>query len=740
MTSFVDDDGNYLDYSGSDIGITKQVANFFDFKIKGDVSANLTIPNNSQNRKALGYYGAQQIDSPAFSKVPFNMVKDGNTISRGFIVIKDSDDEDINVFYISGNTNWFQNFQFNLKEIDFDDKYTVSGNSWDSRKASTDGIIFPVVDWFAKGQKRGDGFAIAANATQEDLPVFTEIHPALYLHSLVDEMGRYGGVTIGGDLITDALFKKIVLTADGPDIYWPDWAVEQSDITVESEGGVYNTASDPQLIRFSKLIDGSVNGFDPSAGNYSLTATRTATYRFDLDMQFNTSVALWQVDFYINGVFTLFIMNTTLTGFDSKFVTFYYSLNKGDYVQFYVSKTTGGGNYRLTLANNRTSLRMQIAKPLGYQINYTAYLSGSAIVKIPPMGICPDMKAIDLIKFLAVYFSCIVSYDEYSNTIRINQLKNFRKEDAEDWSEYFVSCGPDYQTGAAANNYIQGAEGPEDQIEAYNSQSSLRYGGGNIQTSFDTKEEREVYELPFSGSWDQPNGTDLRWFLPYIKFYDIEFGESVAYSGVVNSGGLARFTATFQDNIMTNEIMFIKSNDGNYTGYGVLNDSTTSLTNPTFKGIDFLLNDTGTLVRCTVSKVSGPPRMLLCYPGTTITDYGGPSSFDMASTASSTAAVVHFDKPKIGFPADAVKETLAIDSINNNNSISELNYGVVKNVFKNPKVNAYFTLPLAVFQRFEFDTYIRIETKDLTGYFIAQKIENYRDALTPIKVELLYAD
>jgi hypothetical protein len=457
-------------------------------------------------------------------------------------------------------------------------------------------------------------------------------------------------------------------------------------------------------------------------------------------MQFNVSTALWQVDFYVNGVLVVNVMNTTLTGFDSKFVTFYYSLNKGDVCQLYVSKTTGGGTYRLTLANDRTSLSVQIAKPLGYQINYTAYAYGSAIVKIPPMGIAPDMKAIDLIKCLSTYFSCVVTYNEYSNSIQINQLKNFKKEDAQDWSDYFVSASTDYQTGVSSNNYIQMEEGPEDQIEAYNSQSPLKYGGGNIETSFDVKEERDVDTIPFSGSWDQPNGTDLRWFLPYIKFYDIDFGEPVSYSAVVTSGGLARFTATFQDNLVGGDVFFIRSNDGVYTGYGVVNDFTTALTNPTFKGIDFSINDAGTLVRCTINKVSSNPRMLLCYPGTTITQYGGPSSFDMGSTASATAAVVHFDKPKIGFPADSVKETLAIDSINNNNSISELNYGPVKKIFGNPKVNAYFTLPLAVFQNFEFDSYIYIKTKDLTGYFIVQKMENYRDALTPIKVELLYAD
>ena len=55
MTSFVDDNGNYLDYSGEDFGITKQAATWFDFKIKGDVSVDFKIPFTAKNKKASRY-------------------------------------------------------------------------------------------------------------------------------------------------------------------------------------------------------------------------------------------------------------------------------------------------------------------------------------------------------------------------------------------------------------------------------------------------------------------------------------------------------------------------------------------------------------------------------------------------------------------------------------------------------------------------------------------------------------
>lgn len=737
MTGFVNDDGEYLDYSGPDVGLSKQCANFYEFKIKGDVSVTIKLDNNSQNRKALGYYGAQQEDSPAFTRIQFSMTRDGNVISRGVIVINSSDEKQIECFYLSGNSNWFQGLQFNLKEVDYDDSLT---SNWDTAatKSATSGIIFPMVDWFAKGQKRGNTFVIVQNPTEEDFPLISEIHPMVYLHTIVEEMGKYSGSIIGGDLITDALFKKIVLTNDGPELYFPDRSIEISKLLVESANSVYNSASDPQKIQFNNVISGNVNLIDTAT--YTLKAPIKASYRIELDLRFSPA-SLYQVDYYLNGAGPNTILNMTLVA-SSAFVVVNIGLVKGDEIYFQITKTSGGGTYRLTVATQRTRVNWAIKRLIG------------STQFIPIAAIVPDMKAIDLIKFFAFYFSCVITYDEYKNKIYINQLKNFRKEEAEDWSEFFVSADTDFHTGVSRKNYIQGGEGEEEQIVAFNAQSRVRYGGGTINLDAETdfeedrviKEERTIFEIPFAGSWDQANSSGgLRWFLPYIKFYDVQLtGDPVSYSAVTNVGGFAQFTATFQDLITQNTVFYIKSVNGLYTGFAILytaNGASSGTTNPAFFGIGFSITDTGTIFHCDVSKVTGNPRMLLCYPNKTLTDAGGPTTADIASeTSTSTAALAWFDKPPVNAPIDGLKETLAVDSLNNNNSISELNYGVIKSVFNNAKIDALFRLPAAVFQSFNFGTYIYINTTQLTGYFIVQKIENYKDALTPVKVELLYAD
>lgn len=759
MTAFVNDEGEYLDYSGADVGVTRQVANFFDFKIKGEISATLNVSNNSKNRSVLGFFGTQQVDSPAYSKTPFNMVRDGNIISRGFIVVQSSDEDSISCFYISGNTNWFQDFQFNLKDIVFDDRFTVLGSDVNGRKSSTDGIVFPLVDYWAAGARNGaDYLSIPTPTSAEEVATYQDVHPWLYLHTLVDEMSKYGGVTIGGDLIGkkiggtvdtqdgDALYKKIIISPTGPEYYVPDSIVDLSYAKIQNGpfgsagAGLYDYTLDPQLIRFSNVVDGQGQ---VNTSTYAFLVPNTGTYQIDLDFWVNVSDT-YSVDLYVNGVLFSAIFNTGVV--QNKVGTIYVNLVRGDSVQFYVNNSLAA-NYRLDVLGSQkyTNVSIKLAKVLGrVSPNISAY-SGPSAAYIIPNAIVPDMKAIDLIKFLAFYFGCVVTYDEFSSTIEIDLVKNFRKEDAEDWSEYFVSSRVDFKTGVAAKNYIQFTDGQEEDIIAYNEQSNVSYGGGTIETPFDSLEEKTLYKVPFSPTWDTENRTKAKTFWPHVKFYEVTQEESVAFSGVTNNGGLAQFTSTFNEPLdFKNNVFYVISATGAYTGYAAMYTSVSSVTNPVLL-MPYSVNDSGTIIRCTLSKVDGNNRMMVCQPGRNIPEIGGttvtPYVGGVPGSSMSTACIGWFDKPKMSLPVDGYHDSLAIDSTKSqSNTISERYYGPIKKVFGNPKVVGEFRLPLSVFQKFDFKRYIYVKTKDLTGYFIVQKIENYRDALTPVKVELLYAD
>lgn len=745
MTSFVDDNGNYLDYSGNDFGITKQAASWHDFKLKGDISLDFKLPNTAPNRAALGYYGAQQINSPAFGRQPFTLIRNGNRIMRGNIVIKGSDDISIDCFFISGNANWFNALQFSLKEIDFLDTFNVLANSVNTRKTATEGIIYPLVDWWAAGQHRSTVFLETTNQTQGEGPVFSEWHPCVYAHTVLSQLCQHGGVKIAGDLINDPLFRKVIITPTGPELFWPDWAINQSRIKINHDVGIiYVQASDPQVMQWTDVKEiPELNTFTQST--YSWTAPRTAAYQIDFSLYFLPAAgATYQIDMYIDGVYD----SNVFTGANNALVVGYRSLTKGQRIQFYISRTVGVGNYRVTSAS---SVTFKIVKPIGTLLRSTYFTAPGNVPYVPPMAIVPDVKATDFIKFLCIYFGAVCSYDEYSKTLTINKYSRMNKEDGEDWSEYFISSKINYQTGVATHNYIQMNDGAEEQIGAYNDQSPVSYGGGDIQTEFDTVFERDMYRSPFSISWDQVNESNNALFMPYVKFYDLTFEEETTYSAVaayadVLGVNLAQFTATFQQDITDTSVFFVKSNSGEYSGFHTCRDSATATTNPIL-GTIYGANDAGTIVKYSVGKVQSNSRLLLAHPGTSLADAGGGTIYYVyadATTGNTTSHCVAWsDKPSLNQTIDINKDSLSIDPVNNrtfNITIGERYHREIENIMGNPKIEAYFLLPSAVYSGFNFQNFVYLKTKNLTGYFWVQKIENYKDAETPVKVELLYVD
>lgn len=750
MTSFVNDSGEYLDYSGDDFGLTKQVATWHDFKIKGDVSVDLKIPNTSQNRDRLNYYGAQQI-SPTISS-DWTVVRNGNKIMRGSLVIKGIDALNIECFFISGNANWFNALQFNLKEIDFADSYTIVADGIYSSFANTEGIIFPLVDWWAQGQHRSTAFKYNYTDRQEGFSPFNEFHPCLYLRTLVEQMCQHGGIKISGDLVTDALYKRIIITPDGPDIFWPDSFVEQSRVKafVSTATVNYSTASDPQPVQWVKPTELGASLFNSS--DYSFNIARTATYIIKLEFFFSPA-ASYKAELWVkaSGASSFSYSADIFTAGDYEYIEIYRTFNKGDQFQIRISRTVGGPTYRVTDPPGYTNITVEIAKNIG-TITLPDYIEWTPQVtyEIPPMAICPDMKAVDLVKFLCIYFGAVCSYDECSKTLSINKLSRKKREDALDWSEYFISQKTVLQN-VALHNYIKFSDGPEEFIKSYNKQSKTTYGGGDIMTDNDREFERTIYTIPFSPSYDDVNGTQSDWFMPYINFYDLELEETVAYSGVasyahVSGAALINLTITaFDGDVDVTKVFFVKSTSGEYTGFHSLTflNTTTSLILNSVYGS----NDTGTVTMYKVSKTSGKHRLLLSYPETLVSNAGGSNFWIMTPAGGGDNRTVmdlaFFDKPTTGAEIDKIKDSLAIDPVSlrtYNNNIGERYHAELENIYNNPKIDAFFLLPTSVFQSFDFGNFVYLKTKDLTGYFWVQKIDQYKDADTPVKVELLYVD
>ena len=739
MTSFIDDNGNALDYSGADLVNTKQVASFYDFKLKGNYSVDFKIPNTAKNRDTLGYYGAQQITSPAFSQQPFNLVFNGNNMAKGYLIIKGSDDFNIDCFFVSGNSNWFDLLQFNVRDIIFSPRFVVSWDAMDTQKAATEGIVFPIVDWCYGGYHRAGAFNLMnrhGNPGPNDS--IQEVFPCLYMHTLVDQMANHAQVNITGDLLDDPIFNRVIITPDGPDMTVSDALIKKTKATVGMSADEVTPATYP----FDTIFDiGELALFDltnrqyrcPMKGVYKVVVDYTATAT-----PINISVTQ-----YRGGLSVSTLQWYAAAGQTSGNMVFNFACEAGDLLE---TKGIGGG-----LLSRTTTVVYSLedtSKPYYIYNNGAGTYVVACTGLVLPNSICPDLTGVDLIKTLCVMFGAYCTYDETAKTLSINKISKLKREDAKNWSKYYVSHYENYQTGAATHNFIKYEDTPEVGLLPYNQDNVAGFGGWDLQTSFDQVAYRQAFKIPFAGSWDEHPKNVSGWFMPYIKFYDLkdDFSTTWNFSAVNNSGGFVDFYSVTGDQpFLAGDL--VKITGSFYTGYGIISSATT--TDVLISAMPYIATTSGIMTKVNFSPVQTTNRLLLAYPGATVADADGPATFYFyygvslaSSAASSTACLAWFDKPKMSMTIDKLKDSLAFDTISNrdyNNTLAEKYHQFIENIYNNPTVKAKLRLPAGAFQSFDFTSFVYLKTKKLTGYFFVSKIE-WKDPQTECNVELLYLD
>lgn len=740
MTGFVDDSGNYLDYSGADLMTTRQVASFYDFKLKGDYSVDFKIPNTAKNRKTLGFYGAQQISSPAYHQQPFTMVRNGNNILKGYLIIKGSDDNDIDCFFVSGNSNWFDAVQFNVRDIIFDSRFTVS---WDymsnaANATATEGITFPTVDWCYNGNRRSRAINLASfHETIGPTEPIQEAFPCLYMHTLVSQMANHAGISIGGDLLSDPLFKRILITPDGPGMSVSDALIKKTVCSTGMSANAVTPATGP---------------FDIVYDIGELAAYNTTTYRYRCPIKgvykiiVEYTVASGTINIQANQLRGGSAYATLLwysgAGQTSGNMVFNMACEAGDELSIF---GTGGG----LLAAGTTAIYSleDSSKPYYIYNNGASSYIKACTGLVLPNAICPDVTGVDLLKSICVMFGAYCTFDESSRVLSLNKISKLKRENAVDWSKYYISHRDNYQTGVATNNFIKYQDTPEVGLLPYNQDNVAGYGGWNLTTDFDQVAYRTVYKLPFAGAWDQHPKMMVGWFLPYIKFYELKDDNTTTwnFTSSYTGGGTAIFNSAAGD-LPFKSGDLVRISGTFYSGYGII--VRIDANSCYVRQLDFIATDTGTLTKVNYSPVQSINRLLIASPGANTSDFGA-TNFgfwyepDLSSGVIWTTCMgAWFDKPKMGHGIDSRNESLALDTISNrtyNQSLRELYHQYIENIYNNPTVKAKLRLPAGAFQSFEFGSFVYLKTERLTGYFFVQKIE-WRDPQTECNIELLYVD
>lgn len=723
MTSFVDDNGNYLDYSGDDFTLTKQAISIFDLKIKGDVSVNFNLDNNSVNRKTLGFYGPQQISSPALSKIDFNLVRNGNQVGRGYVVVQRITEDSLDCYFIMGNSGWFADMQFNIQELDLNDfvqdwTYTAMV----AQKSATSGIIFPLIDVSMKNERFYQVYSsdvlyieVAEDGSTEQENWISDFYPCFYLKNLMDRVSNNSGYKFSGNLFDDAFYKTTIITPPGGRMTVSDIFIKQRE-TLANLPAQFDPV-DPFAVKTEfKIV---YTGVKQLYSNTNFRWTADGKYPIRITVKLTMTVSqTYNVYLYKNGA-----LSSTQSFTGTVYIADYFGLpNPGDYYEIW------------TDANGGLGVAYFIAA--GSSVLYTIAdraIPGYAII---PNSILPTMKAIDLIKAVSLRFGCVITLDNVTKTISLNQIDKITA--VEDWSDYLKSYQYLYEQGFK-NNYIKLEETSE--FETYNIQQPEGYGGANISTDFDINQDRELYSDPFGAALDQVN-LKTGMLQPYVGLIDVADRDSFIISSVSSAGGYARFNTTGFPLLQNGTI--IRSTVPSYLGYHIVSASTaTTITTLT----PYTQSDVGVVWNQDCSYTATVSRLMTVIPNYDIPKIGPNASIDVYASSPghnthTTWPVAYFNKPTTGKDIDQYKQSLSYGPINasgySDQTIKDAYYKSISNMLNGPIIRCKFVLPEAVFYNYNFDRKIYLNCKDFNGYFWVNKFSQYKDSKTEVEVDLLF--
>lgn len=726
--------GNVIDYNG-EFALTKQAASFFDFKIKGDVSITFKLDNNSYNRNVLGYFSQNQINNISLTKKKFELLDKGTSIAIGYLVISRIDENKIEVYFTSGNTNWFNLLSAKITDFEYEG-YEVYMNQVDSRKNAKEGIIFPLVDWYAKGNKASNTF-ISSNILSSGYPVtdknngLQEFFPCFYIKSIFKEITRNTGVGFTGNIFQDNVFNSLICTPSSPELEVPAASVYDSIVKVKrSVSQPFLIAS--RLVQFDQIT--RINN-NERFSSYKYNCGSSGVIKVTVNIYFSAPQA-YQVDLFNDtGSVTTTIIPFVTGRTDLNYYGYIYvPVKRGDLLSIYLTSDGTAPNYVISSDSN---VQFELEKTIPAVLTSDTYPGFTLVPFALPSSIVPSITALEMVKFITFYFGCVCTYDEYANTISINIIDRIANQ--EDWSDYYVSHVTKFETGVAKNNYITTEEPQESDLIAYNEKNKVNFGGGNIQTDYDKVQDRDVYKIPFAPAQDISSINGI--YLPYINFYDLKQDDKItlSFSTVTNSAGNARFNGT--NTFKVGDLVLLKSSI--YNGYAIVSVSNASYIE--VHGVTYKNDASGTIVKIDYSKVSGSNRLLFALSGYNISDTGTQSNYNYVSGAnlsstvtSTTGCISFFDKVPVGNKSiDNIRQSLSINSVNDRNmSIADSYQGYINRAFNNPLIEAKMILPQSVFYSFDFDRFIYLKTKDLTGLFFVASIRNYKDSNAPSDVTL----
>lgn len=744
--TFVNDEGEVLDFDGF-FALTKRSVSFFNSRIQGDYSINFSVDNNSVTRKFLNYDGPQMLNQVAFTRHAVTAVRNGNALARGFIVIQNDLGKTLSCYFISGNSNWINLLTGLITELDYSGvtngvNYIVQLPEASTFPFTTSGITYPLVDWCYDLRKGSNDWfnGNILDSRADQYQVYFERYPCFYLHSLVTEIVKQNGLKVAGNVLDNPLYNKIVITP-------VNGSIKREAINLMTAYGTPQTTSSATYVQYTNLSEST----DPeglfSSDVYTSGRFSKLIITVNVNSVSGTGAYVGTLAIRRNGAAIFTIQVGDATGSND--------IGIGVYTrEVPASSNVAGDQYDLAF---KLDAGTDVTLDLDLKVNVPTEITSRDTVL--PNHFLPKMSCLEVIKFVINYFGCVTYYDEYSKTITINQIEKIKAEDAQDWSQYFVSSETDYTQASAQNNYLKLTEASDTDIKAYNKENILNYGDGVVETGNTLKPQQDIFKLPFA-----PSGFGLSkngyWManVPLVRLKDA--GDPFQYTAIVDDGsGNAVFQyvgevalatdATFVNRTHGQAVRIVDDDSGD-AGIFIVSASSVSLGVVSVEVFGYPYpgaTGTGKIYLQEREYRQVEPRFLVVdHQVSPASLAAGVSEWPLYSTGGSVTGLTsisnaYFCKQLTGLGLDNYISNLAIQNPNLElftfPGVQTLYFSKIASMMGNPVFSVVMILPESVFQSFEFGTFIYLKTKDLTGYFWVESISNYQDSVTPVSVKLL---
>lgn len=689
----------YLELNDS-ITVEKKVKLLDDVSAtEGDFSYSFSIPKTKNNVDLINIYTVSDVAKVWNNKIPANLLDDsGVMIYSGFIRIEEDTPDEFNytASFFSGNTNWIEELNFSLLDLDWSSFDVEASAIFDFSKSS--GVVFPLTD---------NGllyFRMHNHFMREDFQGY------IYVKDVIHTLLANRGIKLTGAILKDPNYNKLITSA-GTNKYL---SVEIDNRTAyvgkstnQTVTGSYATAT------FTNVSDPFSNS---SLGNWSTVNSR---YTWDLeprDYEITLNLNYASGDgFYYTGVR---IRKNGVTALYEK--TYKTRLIRDTFTVRQLDDTPSAGDYyevqviRASFSGNRTLLS-------GSSIT----IKPTAFYKTFANTIIPDMTGSDFICNIFRMLNCVVTYNNLNKTIRAEFFDKVLSSDPLDVSEHIRIKNnnfEDFVSDYARTNLLLWQDQSNDPVEQYNEDNILPYGSGVIEIDNDfLEDENTLLEMDFVAAF-QRQYPELGMELPMAEFVtaSVVSTRDITSVSLDSSSGLDLAVFNYSGSDISGSLVrifdsSIAAYNGDYYALG---------SGSSFNGyVEYQGNATATMQVLRVEQRSSDPVLLLNNPGQDIRNISGLEEYFIINLVPRT-------------------EIMVANFLNTENYIGSLGFDYLKNVYfnKTEKLlnngvrslgSAY--LPSKIYKDIDFLRPLRIDGVD----FYADKLTGYLSSDQEADIQLI---